>query len=268
MKRHLHSAFTLTQMLVAMVFYALIIAFIATFTVSSTRLSNVVQVDATMEKQTRHQVDQITQDLHDSSQILASYAASGGAQYTTDTTSTLVMQAPSYDANGNMLNTNDIIVYHLVGNAAPYTLNRAVFAANGSARKTSADSVIVSNVQQMAITYLVDQVYTGDGKAATFSLTGYPQDGTTKTVTMSGNQVSIGTGTNQVQFVSPASLTFGTIPVSGAPIDALYTVSPATYPSAVTSVQVDITTTVSGANVGYHQTQTVELTSQANLRNH
>lgn len=260
----------LIETMIAVTLIGIALAVVAQVAISVSRLTNVVTLDSTMEDQSRHQLDQMIQDIKSTGLVRASYS-SGGTAYTTDGSTTIVLQAPSYDSSGNILATSDTIIYYLAGAAAPYSLHRVVYASTGSTRSSEADKIIVTNIQSMTLTYLVSQTFTGDGSTTTFSLNGAPAGASpTEQVTVSGAAVSLGTKPTQVQFVSPSSLTFGTAPASAAPINALYSVDPSVNASQVTEVYVDLKLSITGTELGHSSTETqnAELSCQANLKNH
>lgn len=269
-KARLIRGLQLVETLIAVTLMAMVLVIVAQVAITVSRLTNVVTTASTMEDQGRHQLDQMMQDIKSSSAVLTSYAV-GGTTYRTDGTTTLVLQTPSYDSSGNILATNDTIIYHRSGTAAPYSLHRIVCASAGSARSSEADKVVVSNVKSITFSYFVSENFTGDGSTATFSLTAFPSgSGATEFVTESGSSVSLGAGVNQVQFVAPKSLTFGTAPASTAPIYVLYSTSPSTYASQIQGVSVDLKLGVNNTSLGHSSTeaQNEELSSQANLKNH
>lgn len=266
-RRRLRAGTQLLEVLLFVAIAGMVISLLAELTVSMSSLTQVTSLDASIEDQSRHQLDNVIQDVTDSSIVLQSYT--GQSTYTTDTSTTLVLQAPSYNASGNILGTNDVIVYYLSGTSAPYSLHRIVAAAPGSQRSSSADKVVSSNVQSMAITYLVSQNFTGDGTTKAFTLSAFPGGPSpVGQVTVNALAVALGTGPGQAQFVSPNTLHFTGAPAKGATINALYSVDPSAYASAVTGVNLDCQMSVSGPQLGPAATQTVEVASQANLENH
>lgn len=266
-RSRLVAGFQLVETMLAVGFLALVIAVFAQVSVNVARLTSVTTTDATMEQQSRHQLDHFIQDIEDGSAVLATYT--GAATYTTDNSTTLVLQAPSYDANGNLLGTNDVTIYYLSGKAAPYSLHRIVITSAGSIRSSSPDTVVASNVQSLSLSYFVSQTYSGDGTTKAFGLSAFPSGPTvTEQATMNGAAVTFGAQPSQAQWVSPSSLTFNTAPASAATINAYYSVDPSKYASSVTQVVVDLALSVSGPTLGHSKTQIVDVAGEANLRNH
>jgi len=239
------------------------------------------QATATIQAQTRRSLDLFANDVHASNQVLSSYNA-----YTSSTSGTLILEAPSYDSSGNVLSgKHDDIVYHLVGTSAPYTLNRYVAIASGSARPAQTDTVIAQNVQSATLVYQVSQSLTGaDGSTTRFALNA-PSAGSgptlVKTVLKNGASVTVTTttpGAGQAQFMAAStiplfaqgSILFGTAPATTDACDLRYSVDPSSATSAaqVTSVVLDLKVSVTAAGLGPSGTETAEMASTANLRNH
>jgi prepilin-type N-terminal cleavage/methylation domain-containing protein len=272
-RRRGRAGFTMIETMIAAAIFGTIVFAVAWLGGEALRLSNLVTTNATMQSAGRLRLDQFMQDVQDSSAVLTSYTT-GTTTYTSSTTGTLVLAAPSYtyDSSGNPLNTyTDHIIYHLVGASAPYTLNRVVLPASGSPRAAVPDTVIARNVQSATFTCLVSSTWTGDGSSTTFALdTSVAGSGATlvESVTANGAAVSLGSGASQAHFTSSA-LQFGTAPADQTTIDALYSVDPSASASYVTGVRLDlILSTTDPSQRAAAQTQTVELSSRSNLRNH
>jgi len=270
--------FSLIESMFAMGIFAFIMAIAAWAIVDSARMGNATYASVTNETSTRQQLDRFIADAHASSSVLASYTT-GGTTYTSSTTGTLILKAPSYDSSGSIIdNSYDYIVYHLVGSAAPYTLNRLVVTTTGS-RPACSDTTIATNVNSATFVCLVDQTMTGDGSSRNFDLNSavYGSGSTlVQGATRNGDAVSLGTGTTQVQFVAPTAakplgqLGFGVAPISGATIDALYSVNPslaANQPN-ITAVNLDLKVQTTNAGLGGSAVQSDEITGRTNLHNH
>ena len=276
--------FTLVETMLAVSSLGLIVALLAGITIDTSRLSGDINAQATLQSQTRLQLDIITQDIRSSDAVLASYTPSGGPTYTTDTGSTLILQVPAVSADGSSTpatfttttqtfapNAFDVVLYHLVGTSAPYTLNRIVLPSAGSGRAAVADTAIVFNVQSATFGYQAVRTLTGNGTRATFSIDPFSTPG--QTVTVNGAALPQVAGSASVppgeaRFTAPSTLTFGTAPTTTDVVDASYSVSPASAASAVTSISVDLAVSSTNGGLRPTTTQTVELTSAANLSNH
>ena len=204
--------------------------------------------------------------------------------YTTDTGSTLVLQLPAVSADGSstpatfasttqtfMANAFDVVIYHLVGASAPYTLNRIVLPSTGSGRAAVADTAVVFNIQSATFGYQAVRTLTGNGTQTTFSIDAFSTPG--KAVTVNGAVLPQVTGSSSVpsgavRFTAPSTLTFGAAPAATDVVDASYPVSPASAASAVTSIAVALMVSSTNGGLRPTTTQTVALTSAANLSNH
>ena len=276
--------FTLVETMLVVSIFGLIVALLAGITIDTSRLSGDINAQATLQSQTRLQLDVITQDIHSSDAVLASYTPSGGVTYTTDTGSTLVLQLPAVSADGSSTpatfanttqtftpNAFDVVIYHLVGASAPYTLNRIVLPSTGSGRAAVADTAVVFNVQSATFGYQAVRTLTGNGTQTTFSIDTFSTPG--DAVTVNGAALPQVTGSSSVpsgavRFTAPSTLTFGTAPAATDVVDASYPVSPASAASAVTSISVALMVSSTNGGLRPTTTQTVELTSAANLSNH
>jgi hypothetical protein len=277
-RRRLTRGFGILESMFAMGIFTIILGVIAWSIVDSARMGNADYASVYNETSTRQVLDKFIADAHASSQVLASYTY-GSTTYTSNINNTLILKAPSYDSSGNIISSSyDYIVYHLVGNAAPYTLNRLVVTSSGS-RPSSADTAIATNVQSATFICLVDQTVTGDGTSTNFDLNSAVYGSGTNLVegvVMNGGSVGIGTASTQVQFVAPTTLKplgqlgFGAAPTAGSTIDALYSVDPsqsANQPN-ITAVNLDLQIQTTNAGLGGSAVQSDEITGRTNLHNH
>ena len=277
-RRRLSGGFTVIESMFSMVIFAFIMSIAAWAIVDSARIGNATYASVTNETSTRQQLDKFIADAHASSSVLATYTY-GANTYTSNTSGTLILKAPSYDSSGNIIsNSYDYIVYHLVGNAAPYTLNRLVVVSSG-ARPSSSDTVLATNVSSATFVCLVDQTMTGNGTSTNFDLNSAVAGSGSTLVTgisRNGDAVSLGGGVSQAQFVAPTTLKplgqvqFGVAPISGATIDALYSVDPslsANQPN-ITAVNLDLKVQTTNVGVAGSGTQSDEITGRTNLHNH
>jgi hypothetical protein len=267
------AGFTLIETTISAAIVGTIIFAVAWLGGETLRISNLVSTTATLQSEGRLRLDQFMQDAQDSRSVLASYST-GTTTYSSSSTGTLVLAAPSYtyDNSGNPLNSyTDHIVYHIAGTTAPYTLNRVVLPAAGSPRPPVDDTVIVRSVQSATFTCLASSSWTGDGATRSFALNApVAGSGTTliETVTANGTAVSLGPGANEAQFSSTA-LQLGTPPTDQTTIDALYSVDPSASASSVSAVRLDLVLSATDPSQrAGAQTETVELSSTANLRNY
>ena len=277
-------AFTLVETMLVVSIFGLIVALLAGITIDTGRLSGDINAQATLQSQTRLQLDVITQDIRSSDAVLASYTPSGGPTYTTDTGSTLVLQLPAVSADGSSTpatftnatqtftpNAFDVVIYYIAGTSAPYTLNRIVLPSAGSGRAAVANTAVVFNVQSATLGYQAVRTLTGNGTKTDFSIDAFSTPG--QTVTVNGATLPQVTGSSSVpsgeaRFTAPSTLTFGTAPAATDVVDASYPVSPASAASAVTSIAVALMVSSTNGGLRPTTTQTVALTSAANLSNH
>jgi len=278
-RRSMRRGFSALETLFSLVIFAAIMSMICWATIDTARMGGADYSSVQVETSTRHELDQFIADAHSSSNVVATYT-NAGTTYTSNISNTIILKAPSYDSSGNIIAaTYDYIVYHLVGNAAPYTLNRLVVTTSGS-RPSSADTVVATNVQSATFVCLVDQTMNGDGSTTQFGLNSAvfgTGSNLIESVTMTASGVALGAGASQVQFdapVSPAypqgSLLFGTAPASGAVIDSLYSVDPsqaANQPN-ITAVSLDLDIQQVNPGLGGSSTQADEITGRTNLHNH
>lgn len=277
-RRH---GFTLVETLVSTVILSFVMGTLVWVMADAARLSTRVSATATLQSQTRRGLDLFAADARASNQVLSSYGA-----YTSSTTGALILEAPSYDSSGGVLaGKHDDIVYHLVGTNAPYTLNRYVASATGSARPAQADTVIARNVQSATFVCQVGQTLTGaDGATTRFALNA-PSAGSgatlVKTILKNGASVPVTSGApaaGQAQYLAASatpsfpqgSVLFGTAPGAVDACDLRYSVDPSSAASAaqVTGVTLDLKVSVTDAGFGPSGTEATELVSAANLRNH
>lgn len=279
--RDMRRGFTLIETMLAAALLLLIAGLLAWTTVDVSRLSSSLSTGATLETQARQALDLLARDASGSSSVLASCTTKAGTTYTSNLSSVLILAAPSYDSTGAVIpGSSDLIVYHVVGTQAPYTVNQLVDPATGSSRPAVSDSVVASNVQSVAFLYLCTQNDTGNvvGVQKSFDLQA-PVAGTgtglIEAVCEGGIPVPLGAGLGQVQFVAPTTTpnkpngtyVFGTAPASTANyIDVLYSVAPANAAS-VSQVGMDLTISAAVPDPGL-PTRTVELVSTAKLLNH
>src|SRR5207247_1000271 len=117
--------FSVIETVIVLSLFAVVATVLAAVTIDTSRLAKTITVQEKMQHQSRHQLDVLMRDIRDAQYVLTSYT-SGATTYQSNTTGTLILQAPSYDSSGNILASNDVMVYDLVGSSAPYTLNRLV----------------------------------------------------------------------------------------------------------------------------------------------
>lgn len=260
--------FTLTEILVVGTIMTMLVGVLVSIGIDTTRLGKTIVSEESLSGKSRAQLDVMMKDIQDAGAVLATYTS--GASYSTDTNGNFILQLPSYDSNGDLLTTNDVIVYHRVGTAAPYSLKRKVFPAAGSFRASTGDVTILSNIDSISTTYFVDQMLTGTGSATTYPLVGTPLTSPERIVLVSGVKLQLGTAPGQVQYVngSPPNIVFATAPAQNAPIDAVYAVDPAASPSFITGVLVDLTLSTTNNALKGSKTQTAKYSSLATLRNH
>ena len=276
--------FTLVETMIVVSVFGLILALLAGIAVDTSRLSGDINASVILQSQARLQLDVLAQDIRSSSSVLASYTPSGGPTYVTDTDSTLVLQLPALSGDGSSTpasfaaatqtwtpSASDILVYHLVGSSAPYTLNRVIYSSAGSGRAAQADTILVSNVQSVTFGYLGVRVLAGNGVQTAFPVDTFASPG--QAVTINGAAMPLVTGTAAIpagsaRFTAPNTLTFGTAPAPTDTVDASYPLSPVSAASAVTCVTLDLTVSSTNAGLRPTATQTVELTSAVNLSNH
>lgn len=281
--------FTLVETLLVSLFFVIIMGLIFGINLDTARVGTIIRTSAGLQTQAHGKMDTFVNDIHDSDQILSTYTTASGTVYSSNTQSTLILEAPSYttagtiptttDSKGNVVPASyDYIVYHTVsasGSKGPYTLNRLVETASGSARSASADTVLASNVQTATFTCLVDQPLNGNGVDTSFGLNSrLDTAGLGMAVTMNGSAVSSGNGASQAQYMSPSAtslgtLDFGTAPLTNAVIDAVYPVDPSNAANGGNVSQVELDLTLSAATLGSGPvtTQTLTVTSSAYLRN-
>jgi prepilin-type N-terminal cleavage/methylation domain-containing protein len=276
-RRSRGTGFTLIETLFAVSIFGLLAALLGWMMVDTSRLSLTVSTSATLESQARIRLDMFTSDVHDASTVLASYV-NNGTTYTSNTTSSLVIQAPSYDSTGSIIaGSYDYTYYHLVGSAAPYTLNRVVMPASGSARAAVSDTVIASNVQSVNFICVVDQTWQATGSTA-FALSSQVSgsgNSLVQSATMNGAAVTLGSS-GQAQFLAPTTaypqgyLSFTNAPAVNSLIDVLYSVDPsqsANQPN-ITGVIMDLVVQITDTGEGRGAVQTVEMSGRSNLHNH
>lgn len=255
--------FTLIEMMFVIAFFCLVVGFMGNAMVQATRVQNITGAQYDMQRQGRHDVDVMIDDIHDSQLVLSSYTYNS-VVYSSSTNGTLVLQAPSYDASGNALGSNDFIIYHLSGTSAPYTLKRIVVPAAGSARVAVNDVAVASNVLSLTFTYKADQGIVGDGVTKVFTLTAFPSG--VPAVVYNGSSLVAGAA---YSFTAPQTVTFTSAPAGPDAVDIISPVDPAVSPSQVTTVSVDLLLrNVSSAFQDAAKTQSVEITSKTGLRNH
>ena len=264
MKRAKKRAFTLIEMMFTVAFLFVVACVVADAMVETSRIQNVTAAQYDMQRQSHHELDVFTNDIHDSQLVLNSYTYNA-VTYNSDLSTTVVLQAPSYDSTGSPLGTNDIIIYYLKGTAAPYSMYRIVVPASGSARKAVSNELIVENVNSMALTYWGDDDIIGDSKTTTFTLYGTPSD--TPFVMINGTTEIAGAG--QFTFTAPQTVTFTNAPNAPDALDIIYTIDPSVSPSYISSINVDLKLQQkSAAFQDAAKTQTVEIASRTQLRNH
>ena len=260
--------FTLTEILVVVTIMGMLVGSLVSISIDTTRLGKTIVSEESLSGKSRAQLDVMMKDIQDAGAILATYT--NGSTYTTDANGNLILQVPSHDASGDLLTTNDVIVYHRVGASAPYTLKRIVFPTAGSSRASTGDVTILSNIDSISTTYFVDQMLTGTGSATTFPLVGTPLTSPERIVLVNGVKLQLGAAPGEVQYMSgtPYNIVFGTAPAQNAPIDAVYAVDPAASASFITGVLVDLTLSTTNNALKGSKTQTAKYSSQATLRNH
>ncbi len=292
--RACRSGFTLVEMLMASLLFALILSALGWMAVDTSRMGSVVSTNATLQSQGRIAIDRFVNDVRSSRQIVTAYTAPDGTVYSSGTGTCVVLAAPSYASDGTIATTTDsagntvpahydYIVYHLVPTAAgsssgPCQLNRRVDVYLGSARSSAPEAVIASNIQSASFTCLVDQPITGNGVDAQFFLnTLIDVSGLGQGVTVNGVPLVLGTTT--AQYAPPGStgqttdigtLNFAAAPANNAVIDAIYPVDP-THPASpanINEVSLALTLAVTSASLGSSAPQTTALTGTAALRNH
>lgn len=272
--------FTLVEVLLAVGFMILIIGSVVWMNVNMVAIAQRVAATATLQSQARLALDGMINDIHAGDQVLASYST-----YTSSTTGTLILEQPAYLSSGTLIaGQYDHTIYHLVGSSAPYALNRVIFAVSGSARVSSADTVIAKNVQSLTFIGLVDQAVTGDGATTRFGMNA-PITGSVATwvqsVQKNGAAVTIVTSApsaGQVEFLSasttPAfpqgSILFGSAPAASDGVDQQYSVDPSIAASAsqITQVTVDLHVGSTDASLGPSGIESVEMVNSTNLHNH
>jgi type II secretory pathway pseudopilin PulG len=277
LKRRLSSGYTLIEMMMVMFLNTIIFGFLVQVLVTMLQTTNVIVASGTLDSQARSSLDMMQRDIQTSDEIQQSYVAQSGVTYTSNTSTTLVLQAPSYNSAYTVISgTYDYFVYHLVSSSSstgPYTLNRFVDVAIGSARVSSPDHVVAENVQSLALTYLVADPLTGTG-SSTITLNGTSWgtgSGLVQSVIENGSALTIGTS-QQVAFstASPNTLTFQTAPVSGATVDAVFSANPAlsANQTLISEVVEGVTVGESGAAYGPANGQTVTTASTTVMRNY
>ncbi|MDR3707369.1 MAG: hypothetical protein P4L33_03640 [Capsulimonadaceae bacterium] len=230
-------------------------------------------------------MDTIRQDLLDSDAVEEQYAF-GGTTYTSGP-STLILELPWHTFSGTSVTTgDDYVLYHLVGSAAPYTLNRYLITSAGSPRGTiNVDSVLVGTlmngksstaiIKDIVFTYYAHLKATGDGSTTTFALQNAPVISTTAArssgiVNRGGTAVSLTATSPLASFTSSGtngSLVFTTAPSSQTAIDALYPIDASQYSSSaiMVVVQLDFSTT-NNSLISTASSQSLEIGTEGKLR--
>ena len=265
MKRQ--AGFTLVETMFVMGFFSVIAVLVGFSLMDLARFTTVSSNNNDLGQTARHEVDVMMEDVNESSLVLDSYTDTNGAIYSTDFSSTLVLQVPAYDSSGNALGVNDVIIYHTVGTVPSKVLRRIVCPASGSARQAVNDQVIIRNLQSVSFSFSVDEGIIGDGVTKIFTLAGIPN---TSSITVMQNGTSYSTPSNAVSFATPQTLTFNTAPAAQDALDITYSVDPSVSPSQVTAVTADINLQIAGPRLlnGQSPAQVTDISSQAVLRNH
>ncbi len=231
-------------------------------------MGKLTNTKAALQTQTRRVMSLLQDDIQSSS-----YALPSSNGFSASPT-TLILQAPSYDsAFQQIAGSNDVIIYRLVGNSAPYTLNRQVIPASGSARPAVPNTVMVRNVDSARFSYLYDQKSTSTGLplvtlllvnlSATPTITsalGLPPP----TVLVNGEL------TNANLSLSSSLLLFSPAPPINASIDIFFPVDPSVTVNQanVTAVFATVSASVTDASLKNAATQTMTVSGGGELRNH
>jgi hypothetical protein len=285
-RRRAKQGFSLIQTMVAMATSLFVAYTLAQITLTTSRIGGALTTRATLQQQGRRSIEQMVQDLQSGNAIMASYTARNGTTYRTNTTDTLVLRAPSYDASGVILSgKNDFIVYKLTPmtagrNGAPYKLTCLVEndASGQSARWAHAEKTIANNVKSANFKYLYRYVTRGNGINLTFGLDTAIlglNSSAVESLTVGGAPFAIGSDT-QVKLLDPilglplGALVFLQPPLPDAVIELLYAIDPSLAPSQDKISQVSVNLKLEATDpsgTSNNKVQTVDLSSSAVLRN-
>jgi type II secretory pathway pseudopilin PulG len=264
----------LIELVISISIVSAVFAIIVFGLVMVSRVSALESKNAVFTSRSQNALDTMRQDAISSSNVLSTYTV-GSTTYTSSPTGVLILQSPTatYNANGSVAATYyDTIIYHLVGTAAPYTINRRLIPANGSPTSALSDTVLVSNVSSFSINFLHHVSWTANGSTMTFPLDvpRYSAYSTATTINQGGSSVTSGVSWNSSSTQYPqGSVLFTTEPANGTVIDAFYPVDSTTSlgQAGVSMLSFDMTVSGSVYAPGASTTQSFELSSVAKLRN-
>jgi len=271
---------TLVELLIATALFSVVLLNLAWVTVLVGRMTSEETASSVLSATSRNVLDWMRQDSIGSTQVLSTLT-SGGVTYTSSPAGVVILQMPTvtYAGNGTVSTIYlDDVVYHLAGAKAPYTLNKVIVPQSGSPMLAQADTVIAQNVQSLAIGFEHHIAWTGNGTSSVFALD-VPANGATATNTtgdVGGTSVLFGTGVAQASFVAVSSqypngaISFPVVPATGQTVDVLYPVdsTQAAGQAGVSELTFDLTFSAPVVVPGVAATQSLEMVSAAQLRNH
>ncbi len=147
-QKKFEQGFTLIEVVIVIAIFTILIVALLNLFEWHNKLFYLGQADIQATGSARATMNSMSLYIPQASSVLASHAISG-TTYTTDG-DTLVLQLPSYDSSGNLINnTNDYVVYYLNSGA----LYQLISLGSGSGDRKAGTKQLSEDVANFALTY-------------------------------------------------------------------------------------------------------------------
>ena len=218
---------TLVEMLLTAMLSAMIVGVVTGMTIQTSRYGKKVRTTLEKGSANRFSMDVLSNDIKESDEVVAGIPLIFPI-FRSNTTDTLILKVPEYDASNNKLPSNyTVVIYNY--SAGRKELKRAVLSvANNIVPVAFTLETVMKNVDQVSFDYSTMQSFNGDGGTNTFNLSARPVDATKARIMIgptNWNNTAWASITNQtVNFTRP--------PQWGKPIDIFFGVNPGTVTTA------------------------------------
>lgn len=214
---------TLVEMLMTALLSAMIVGVVTGMTIQTSRYGKKVRTTLEKGSANRFTMDVLSNDIKESDEVVAGIPLIFPI-YRSNTTDTLILKVPEYDAANNKLPSKyTVVIYHYT--ARTKELKRSVLSIQNNIVPVSYTlETVMKNVDQVSFDYSTMQSFNGDGGTTTFNLAAKPVDRTRA-------RIMIGpTDWNNTAWASiwVQSVIFTRPPQWGKPIDVFYGVNPGT----------------------------------------